>query len=87
MDLNLITVIGDGFAKSFRSTDSALRPISTGIGKREGLKFFNHAWLYDPSAPVEKEKEKGDKKEESVCLYALENGEVLYTENGEVSLL
>ncbi|OAE23436.1 hypothetical protein AXG93_961s1350 [Marchantia polymorpha subsp. ruderalis] len=84
MDLNLITVIGDGFAKSFRSTDSALRPISTGIGKREGLKFFNHAWLYDPSAPVEKEKEKGDKKEESVCLYALENGEVLYTENGEI---
>ncbi|KAL3688584.1 hypothetical protein R1sor_014893 [Riccia sorocarpa] len=83
-DQNLITVIGDGFAKSFRSTDSALKPISTGIGKREGLKFVTHLWLFDPSAPAEKEKDKTDKKEESVCLYALENGEVLYTEAGEI---
>ncbi|KAL2630593.1 hypothetical protein R1flu_015279 [Riccia fluitans] len=83
-DSNLITVIGDGFAKSFRSTDSALKPISTGIGRREGLRFLTHVWLFDPSALVDKEKDKSDKKEESICLYALENGEVLYTEAGEI---
>ncbi|CAM6094904.1 unnamed protein product [Calypogeia fissa] len=88
-DPTVITCIGDGFFKTFRATDSLLRQISTDIGKREGQKVLNHLWLAGEGADKastdkEKEKERVDKERESGCLYAMENGELLYTEGGVI---
>ena len=83
---SLITVIGVGFARTFRATDSALRPVSTGVGKRENQTFLCHIWLTDRSDSDSdndlSDKDSSDK--DGACIYALSSGELLYVGGGEV---
>lgn len=85
---SLITVIGVGFARTFRATDSALRPVSTGVGKRENQIFLCHIWLTDRSDSDSdndlSDKDSNEKVKDGACIYALNSGELLYVDGGEV---
>lgn len=103
MNDNWLTVCGDGFAKTYKMVDSALRQVSTEYTNQEGHKVFCHTWIPPPPEAAAEDEDKKDKdverknseakkgKKPSVadvvdcgCVYALDSGELLYVNNGEV---
>ncbi|CAK9865196.1 unnamed protein product [Sphagnum jensenii] len=85
---SLVTVIGVGFARMYRVTDSALRPVSTGVGKRDNQVFLCHLWLTvrkdNDSDSDQSDKEGDDKVKDGACIYSLNSGDLLYVEGGEI---
>lgn len=73
----------------YRVTDSALRPVSTGVGKRDNQVFLCHLWLTvrkdNDSDSDQSDKEGDDKVKDGACIYSLNSGDLLYVEGGEVN--
>lgn len=85
----LITIVGVGFAKTFKATETSLRPVSTGVGKRENQVFLCHTWLKD-TRDSDSDNDVADKDtviKEGTCIYSLNNGELLFVDGGEVRIL
>ena len=97
---HIITVVGDGFAKTFKVLDNTIRQVSRPFTNQEGHRVLCHAWLpeglkkpkdKEKDKDKDKEKEKADQdrepgKETHDCgsVYALDSEELLFVENGEV---
>ncbi|CAK9258476.1 unnamed protein product [Sphagnum jensenii] len=56
VDESLVTVVGDGFAKTFKYTDSSFRPVTTDVTNQEPHQVLCHVWLPPPSELVAKHK-------------------------------
>lgn len=84
----LITIVGVGFAKTFKATETSLRPVSTGVGKRDNQVFLCHTWLKD-NRDSDSDNDVADKDnvpKEGTCIYSLNNGELLFVDGGEVCI-
>ncbi|EFJ35022.1 WD repeat domain-containing protein [Selaginella moellendorffii] len=77
-DASLVTVVGDGFAKHFKLTETAFRQIATEIVKRES-NWLWHTWLCEPGEHDEKDRDNKDP-----AIYVSDTGELVYVEGGEV---
>lgn len=60
----IVTVVGDGFAKTFKTSESSIRQVSTTVTNQEGQKIFCHAWL-PPVAEVLSKKENQESKDKA----------------------
>jgi hypothetical protein len=56
VDESLVTVVGDGFAKTFKYTDSSFKPVTTDVTNQEPHQVLCHVWLPPPSELVVKHK-------------------------------
>lgn len=84
----LITSVGVGFARTYRATETQLRPVSTSVSKKESVTFLCHTWL------VEKKEEDSEndasdmdtteKQKDGTCIYSIDTGELLLVDGGEV---
>ncbi|KAJ7558947.1 hypothetical protein O6H91_04G062500 [Diphasiastrum complanatum] len=78
-DSSLLSVVGNGFAKSFKLSEISFRQIATDFTKHEGHRFPWHVWLSQPGDRDDKDRENRDP-----CIYACDNGELMYAEGGEI---
>ncbi|KAI5064817.1 hypothetical protein GOP47_0019512 [Adiantum capillus-veneris] len=72
-DASLVSVVGDGFAKTFKLTETAFRQIATDIAKWEGKNFIWHTWLAE-----------AEHAGKDSCIYSLDTGELVRVEGGEI---
>jgi len=84
----LITIVGIGFARTYKATETQLRPVSTDIGKKENQTFLCHMWLsvkkeddFDNDAS---DKDSTEKQKDGTCIYSINSGELLLVDGGEV---
>ena len=72
-DASLVSVVGDGFTKTFKLTETAFRQIATDISKWEGKSFLWHTWLPEV-----------EHSGKDCCIYSFGTGELVRVEGGEV---
>lgn len=61
---HIITVVGDGFAKTFKVLDNTIRQVSKPFTNQEGHRVLCHAWLQEGlKKPKDKDKDKGKSKD------------------------
>lgn len=87
------SLVGQGTFRTFKMTDSTMRPHPSALGKREPANYTAHCWL--PEEPAEANKsvdkagdaaegaEKAEERRER-CVVANDEGEILVVENNEV---
>lgn len=57
---HIITVVGDGFAKTFKVRDNTIRQVSKPFTNQQGHRVLCHAWLPEGlKKPKDKDKGKG----------------------------
>lgn len=86
----MITSIGVGFARTFKATETQIRPVSTGVSKKDGATFVCHVWLEEKKSGDEDnealERESIEQQKDGTCIYAIDSGEILLVDGGEVCL-
>ncbi|XP_073385676.1 uncharacterized protein [Physcomitrium patens] len=84
----LITSIGVGFARTFKATETQIRPVSTGVSKKDGATFVCHVWLEEKKSGDEDnealERESIEQQKDGTCIYAIDSGEILLVDGGEI---
>lgn len=85
----LVTIIGVGIARTFKVSETQLRPVSTDVGKKEEETFLCHMWLAvkkDDEDELESDKDSSEKQKDGTCIYAVESGAIMLVDGGEVGL-
>ena len=84
----LITSIGVGFARTYKATETQLRPVSTSVGKKENITFLCHTWLVEKKeSDFENEVsdvDETEKQKDGTCIYSVNTGDLLLVDGGEV---
>ena len=84
----LITSVGVGFARTYRATETQLRPVSTSVSKKENVSFLCHLWLVEKKDEDEEyeasDNDESEKKKDGTCIYSVSAGELLLVDGGEV---
>ncbi|KAG0554261.1 hypothetical protein KC19_12G077500 [Ceratodon purpureus] len=84
----LITSIGVGFARTYKATETQLRPVSTGVSKKENVVFLYHMWFVEKresdSENEVSDMDSSEKQKDGTCIYSINTGELLLVDGGEI---
>ena len=84
----MITSIGVGFARTYKATETQLRPVSTGVSKKENVVFLYHMWFVEKresdSENEVSDMDSSEKQKDGTCIYSINTGELLLVDGGEV---